>query len=258
VPGHHRTSLQKLDSLVRRMRPGTVAAVAFATVLLAAAITKVVVTALGGPGTDQPGVAAPPVGSASAVTGESLPPPPAAVATGSAGASRAARASASPSRTRTSVASAAPSATRTPVLSPQSPPTSPAAAAVRSYEAESQANTFAGGAAPDTCAPCAGGRSIRWVGYRGTLQFNGVIAAVAGSASVIIRYLNGDATRAAQLSVNGARGTWVTFPSTGGWTTVGTVTVTVPVVQGANRLKISNDGAWTPDFDNISVRDPAR
>lgn len=257
MPGHHRTSMQRLDSLVRRMRPGTIAAVAFATVLLAAAVTKVVVTALRGPGTDRPAVAAPPIGSAAAVTGESLRPPPVPVATGSAGPSRAARASASPSRTRTSVASPAPSATRTPV-SPQSPPTSPAAPAVRSYEAESQANTFAGGASPDTCAPCAGGRSIRWVGYRGTLQFNGVIAAVAGTASVTIRYLNGDATRTAQLSVNGARGAWVTFPGTGGWTTVGTVTVTVPVVQGANRLKISNDGAWTADFDNISVRDPAR
>jgi hypothetical protein len=129
---------------------------------------------------------------------------------------------------------------------------------VRSYEAESQANTLVGGAAAVPCGGCSGGRVVRWVGYAGTLQFNGVVVATAGTASVTIRYINGDATRSAQISVNGGRATPVSFPGTGGWTTAGSVTVALPVNQGANRLQLSNGVAWAPDFDNISVRDPAR
>src|SRR5690349_17310169 len=75
-------------------------------------------------------------------------------------------------------------------------------AATTSYEAESSANTLAGGARVGTCSGCSGGHKVRFVGNGGTLQFNGVTASAAGSATVTITYLTGTA-RSASLSVNG-------------------------------------------------------
>lgn len=122
------------------------------------------------------------------------------------------------------------------------------------YEAEASGNTLAGGAAVSSCPACSGGSKVGYVGNNsGTLQFNGVNAATAGSATVTISYLNGDATRSAQLSVNGGSATTVNFPSTGGWTTVGTVQTTVTLAAGNNTIKLSNASGWAPDFDRIQV-----
>jgi hypothetical protein len=242
LTGRHRTALRTLE------KPRTLAVLAFAAVLLAGTLAKVGVDELSGPG-GQPAVAAPPLPVASPPVG--TPPvdsAPAAVSTGSPS-----ELSRPPSRPATkppaspspeALARPSPSATGTP-KSPQQPPSV--------YEAESQANTLAGGAAPATCWPCSGGRVVRWVGYGGTLQFNGLVRSAAGPASVTFWYVNGDAPRNALLSVNGGGPIWLTFPSTGGWTSLGSVTVSVPLVSGANRLKVSNTWAWAPDFDKISV-----
>jgi hypothetical protein len=98
---------------------------------------------------------------------------------------------------------------------------------------------------------------VRWVGYWGTLQFNGVLAGSAGPASVTIWYVNGDRTRRACLRAAGGPGVCVDFPTTGSWANVGSVTVIVPLGAGANSLTVSNAAGWTPDLDKISVRVPA-
>ncbi|MFC5405544.1 fibronectin type III domain-containing protein [Cohnella soli] len=123
-----------------------------------------------------------------------------------------------------------------------------------SYEAEASGNTLAGGAATSSCAGCSGGGKVGYVGNNsGTLQFNGVNASSAGTATVTISYLNGDASRTAQMSVNGGTAVTLTFPGTGSWTTLGTVMTQVQLNAGNNTIKFSNSSGWAPDFDRIQV-----
>jgi hypothetical protein len=128
-----------------------------------------------------------------------------------------------------------------------------ATAAANTYEAESSANTLAGGARVANCGPCSGGRKVGYVGNNaGTLQFNGVSASAAGSATITISYASGT-TRNASLSVNGGAATSLSFASTGSFTTVKTKTVTVTLKAGTNTLKFLNASGWAPDFDKIVV-----
>lgn len=131
--------------------------------------------------------------------------------------------------------------------------TSPASGGGSSaYEAETASNTLAGGAVVSTCASCSGGSKVSYVGNNlGTLQFNGVSASSAGAATLTISYLNGEASRSAQISVNGGTATTLTFPSTGGWSTVGTLQTQVQLNAGNNTIKFSNSTGWAPDFDKI-------
>ncbi|HKT05922.1 MAG TPA: hypothetical protein VJT31_40975, partial [Rugosimonospora sp.] len=129
---------------------------------------------------------------------------------------------------------------------------------VRTYEAESDINTLGGGAAKQGCPACSGGWLIGWVGFNNTLQFNAVMSPATGTAQVTVWYVNGDATRNAQVTVDGVVGGWMAFPNTGDWNTVGSITITIPVVQGANEIRFNNDNGWAPFFDKITVRPPAR
>ncbi|MFD0670785.1 fibronectin type III domain-containing protein [Cohnella sp. GCM10027633] len=123
-----------------------------------------------------------------------------------------------------------------------------------SYEAEATGNTLGGGAWRASCGTCSGGQAVKNIGNNdGTLQVNGVSASSAGSYSVKIYYLNGDVSaRTSLVSVNGGAATTVSFPATGSWTTVGSVTIAVNLNAGANTIKFShNAGSYGPDFDKI-------
>lgn len=123
-----------------------------------------------------------------------------------------------------------------------------------SYEAEATGNTLAGGAWRAACATCSGGQAVKNIGNNdGTLQVNGIAAASAGSYSVKIYYMNGDAAaRTSLVSVNGGAATTVAFAPTGSWTTVGSVTITVNLNAGANTIKFyHNAGSYAPDFDKV-------
>jgi hypothetical protein len=131
---------------------------------------------------------------------------------------------------------------------------STASAATASYEAEAAANTLAGGATAAGCTGCSGARKVRFVGNGGTLQFNGVTAAAAGSATVAIGFVNGGTTaRTAQLSVNGGAVTSISFGSTADWSTPGSKSVTVTLRAGSNTLKFGNPSGNGPDFDKVTV-----
>jgi hypothetical protein len=140
-----------------------------------------------------------------------------------------------------------PTPSGTPVGTP-TPSTSPGAT---SYEAESSANTLGGRARVATCGACSGGGKVGFVGRGGTLTFNRVMAASAGSYTLTIRYCDGDAGRNADLSVNGGAATSLHFTNTGGFGTPGTRTVTVQLNAGANTIEFSNPSASAPDFDRI-------
>lgn len=122
------------------------------------------------------------------------------------------------------------------------------------YEAEAANNTLSGGAVVANCQPCSGGKDVGYIGNGGTLVFNGVAAPSAGTYTVTIGYVNGDsAARSAQVSFNGAAPVTVSFPSTGGWSSTGTVQVTGVFQNGSNTLAISNPSGWAPDIDGIAM-----
>ncbi|WP_446215253.1 hypothetical protein [Micromonospora sp. IBHARD004] len=133
-------------------------------------------------------------------------------------------------------------------------PTTPAAQPVlTSYEAESAANGL-----EDiriyTCSGCSGLKKVGNIGRgMGTLRFNGVTARTGGSATVTIAYVNGESPRVGQVSVNGGPAITLTFPGTGGWSSVGAMVVTVALRPGPNTLTMFNPNSPAPDFDKITV-----
>ncbi|GAA4245082.1 carbohydrate-binding protein [Dactylosporangium darangshiense] len=123
-----------------------------------------------------------------------------------------------------------------------------------SYEAESSANTLAGQARVRTSAGASGGAFVGYVGggSANTLRFNNVTASAAGTRTVRLYYASGEA-RSVTLTVNGTAGPTVSTPSTGGWDTVGSVTLSVTLRAGANTIQLGNAGGWAPDIDRIVV-----
>jgi len=124
-----------------------------------------------------------------------------------------------------------------------------------SYEAESSANTLGGRAVVVACSTCSGGAKVGNVGKGGTLQFNNVQVSSTGTHTVTISYIDGDAGRTAQMSVNGGAATTVTFHGTnnGNWTTLQSITLPVQLNAGNNTIQFSNASASAPDFDRIMV-----
>jgi hypothetical protein len=92
---------------------------------------------------------------------------------------------------------------------------------VTSHEAESAANGLRN-IQIFTCSGCSGQKKVGHIGRDiGTLQFNGVSARTGGSATVTIAYVNGESLRVGQVSVNGGPPITLTFPHTGGWSSIG-------------------------------------
>jgi hypothetical protein len=123
-----------------------------------------------------------------------------------------------------------------------------------SYEAESSANTLAGQAAVRTSSGASGGALVGYIG-NGTanyLQFNGVSASSSGSHTVTVYYASGE-NRSLTVSADGGTAVSLNTPSTGGWDTVGSVSVTVTLNAGTNTVRIGNPGGWAPDIDRIVV-----
>jgi NPCBM-associated, NEW3 domain of alpha-galactosidase/Carbohydrate binding module (family 35) len=123
-----------------------------------------------------------------------------------------------------------------------------------SYEAESPANTLAGGAVVQTCSTCSGGAKVGFVGNGGTLTFGNISAASAGTYQVTLVYCSGD-QRPATISVNGGTPQSLSFPSTGSFSTTGTMTVPLALAAGSNTIELADPSAYTPDFDRIIVAD---
>jgi hypothetical protein len=124
-----------------------------------------------------------------------------------------------------------------------------------SYEAEASANTLAGGAVVASCTACSGGKKVGYVGKSGTLQFNNLNVAKAGTYSLTIYYVDGDAGRSAQMSINGGATTTLNFHGTNdnNWNNVQSMVVSVPLNAGNNTIKFSNASNVAPDFDRITL-----
>jgi hypothetical protein len=125
-----------------------------------------------------------------------------------------------------------------------------------SYEAEAPGNTLAGGAVLQACSTCSGGQKVGFVGNGGTLTFNNINVPSAGTYRVTIVYCSGD-PRPAMVSVNGGTPQALSFPSTGSFSTTGTMTVPLSLNAGSNTIEFGDPTAYTPDFDRIIVADTA-
>ena len=129
-------------------------------------------------------------------------------------------------------------------------------AGATTYNAASSANTLAGGAVVAGCNSCLGGQKVGYVGDGGTLTFNDVSAATAGTYAVQIDYLDGTSGtvgRSATISVNGSAVQTLAFTPTGSFQNPGSVTVSLPLRAGANTIEFSNSSAYAPDFEAITV-----
>jgi hypothetical protein len=122
------------------------------------------------------------------------------------------------------------------------------------YQAANPANTFAGGAVAQSCSTCYGGEKVGFVGEGGTLTLNDVTVPAAGTYDVTLVYCDGSSTgRQADVSADGGAPQLLSFTPTGSFTTVGAMTVSVPLTAGANTIELGNPAAYAPDFDEIIV-----
>jgi hypothetical protein len=119
--------------------------------------------------------------------------------------------------------------------------------------AASPANTLAGGARVRTCAGCAGGHEVRYIGKGGTLAFNGVETHVAGDYAVTVVYCLPTAPREAYISVDNGLPLVVKFSPTGSWTTPGSTTITLVLKDGRNTIRFGNSDAGAPDISELLV-----
>ncbi|MFC5835097.1 glycoside hydrolase family 97 catalytic domain-containing protein [Nonomuraea insulae] len=120
------------------------------------------------------------------------------------------------------------------------------------YEAESASNTLGGSAGVQTCKGCSGGKKVGSVGSGGSVRFNGVTAATAGTHKLTFTYTSGD-PRSVQVQVNGATVATENVKDSGGWEHVGKWSLDVPLNAGANTITYLNAGAYAPDIDALTI-----
>lgn len=122
-----------------------------------------------------------------------------------------------------------------------------------SYEAE--AAVLAGGAKVATCSNCSGGKNVGYIGKGGTLQFNNVNVSKAGSYVLNVSFVDGDAGRITNISVNGGAATPLIFIGTAdvNWNRVQVLKIVVSLNAGNNTLLFSNASAYGPDIDRVTV-----
>ena len=125
----------------------------------------------------------------------------------------------------------------------------------QSYEAEASSNTLTGGAAVSSCSGCSGSAKVGFVGNGATLQFNNVNVTTAGTYVLTVAYVDGDAGRTAQVSINGGTTTTLNFSGTNDsyWNSVQHLSVPVILNAGNNTVLLSNPSGWAPDFDRITI-----
>jgi hypothetical protein len=129
------------------------------------------------------------------------------------------------------------------------------------YEAEASTNAIGGTADIASCSVCSGGKNVQNLGGPGggTLQFNGISISSPGSYPVTITYDNGvSSAMTASILVNGKTIQTLSFPSTGSWTKLVTVTVSLPFNAGNNSIKFTGyNRSWVAEIDRISVQGPS-
>jgi hypothetical protein len=134
------------------------------------------------------------------------------------------------------------------------PVTTTASGGPVTYEAESAANTLAGGASIGDCGGCSGGRKVGNLGGTGSVTVNGVMAAKAGTYVMTVGYVDADSSRTAVVTVNGKP---FSLPFAGSnnndWDTAQTATVSVQLKAGANTVQFTAPDGYGADLDKITL-----
>ena len=157
--------------------------------------------------------------------------------------------------TPTPTATVTPTATATPTPTATGTPTpTPAGGGTAYYEAEASNNTLSGAAVVASDSNCSGGKKVGYLGNGANnyVIFNGINVTSSGSYTLTIYYLSAEA-RTFDVSVNGGTGIVVNCNSSGGWSTVGTITATISLNSGNNTIKFYNNSGYCPDLDRISI-----
>lgn len=122
------------------------------------------------------------------------------------------------------------------------------------YEAESEKNILSGTANIATNANASGGKLVGYVGNgsENVLTFTGINVEKSGTYNITIWYVSGE-NRNLTLTTNNSKSVNVNCPSTGSWTTVGSVKAKIKLVAGDNTISISNASYYAPDIDCILI-----
>ncbi|PMD22551.1 carbohydrate-binding module family 35 protein [Hyaloscypha hepaticicola] len=124
-------------------------------------------------------------------------------------------------------------------------------------EAESSANSWAGGAKILSCSPCSNASEVGYIGGPspgGTLTFKEISSTVATTTTIRIHYNNGDSTqRYANVITNGVSKVVAFLPTTSD--VPGTSTLTVPLQAGTGNTIVfeAYNSGWAPDIDRLMV-----
>ncbi|WP_219838393.1 carbohydrate-binding protein [Paenibacillus sp. R14(2021)] len=124
--------------------------------------------------------------------------------------------------------------------------------AASGYEAEAPVNTLGGNAKIAECGSCSGGKKVGNLYQGASLLFNNITVPTAGSYTITVHYISGDA-RAADVSVNGGAAQNILFPATADWNTTGTYAFAASLNAGSNTILFSDGGGYSPDFDKLVV-----
>lgn len=126
---------------------------------------------------------------------------------------------------------------------------------VTSYEAESPGNTLGGGAAiSGDSAEDSGRRHVGDLGGsgNGSVRFNNVNAAAAGTYKLTAYYISGSDDRYFTVNVNNASGVRMSCPNSGGWSEVGKIETLVELNEGVNTIEFGSD-YYAPNLDKIEI-----
>lgn len=158
-----------------------------------------------------------------------------------------------PAPTATPTPTPAVTATPTPTVAGTPTPT-PTGGGTVYFEAEAANNTLSGAAVIVNEASCSGGKKVGYLGNGANnyVTFNGINVTSGGNYTLTIYYLSAE-TRTFYTSVNAGAGPTVACNSSGGWSTVASITATVSLNSGNNTIKFYNNGAYCPDLDRIGV-----
>ena len=109
---------------------------------------------------------------------------------------------------------------------------------VTQYLADSSANTLSGSAVLSNKNTATHGRAAGYMGNGGSITFNKIHVDTAGTYNIGILYFSGE-SRTGTLSINNGSPIAVTFPSTGSFSTLGTVTQSISLIKGDNSITVS-------------------
>ncbi|HYY26713.1 MAG TPA: alpha-galactosidase [Chthoniobacterales bacterium] len=124
---------------------------------------------------------------------------------------------------------------------------------VTQYFVDGENSTLVGSAVYAQVNSGSDGTKAGYVGNGGSVIFSNVYAAKAGNYNLSILYFTSGA-RPGTISINNGAPITVNFPSTGSFSTLGSITQSVLLNPGNNAITISApSGSYAPDIDSITV-----